>query len=102
MADNKTLLERFVSDLNGNVFLREFAFSSSEILLPGVGTIQIADHLVFLDEYALVVQLKQRDSNASATRDDLNAWFDRKVRRVAVTQLRDTLAYLQEHDSLQW
>jgi len=56
----KGLLEEFVGELNANLFLREFAFSAMQLRIPGRGDIEIADHLILLDDLAIAAQLKER------------------------------------------
>ncbi len=91
----KNLLEDFVARVNANVFLREFAFSATELSVPGKGQLEIADHLVLLDRLGLAYQLKERAATASKDLPDLNAWFNDKVRKKAVKQMRSTYALLE-------
>jgi hypothetical protein len=93
----KNLLEDFVAQLNANVFLREFAFSATELSIPGKGQLEIADHLVLLDKLGLIYQLKERDAAASNDIPDLLTWFEDKVRRKAVKQLGATHALLESY-----
>ena len=93
----RNLLEDFTAQLNANVFLREFAFSSTDLRLPGIGEIEIADHLILLDDLGFAFQLKERDSNAGGSRSELAAWFQSKVLKKAVSQVRDTLQMLRDH-----
>lgn len=91
-----TLLEQFVAQLNSNVFFREFAFPSAHLRVPG-GEVELADHLVLLDEIGLIFQLKERSEGASASTEALSAWFDAKVRRKGVSQISATKRMLVEH-----
>ena len=93
----KTLLEDFVAELNRNVFLREFAFSRTELRLPGIGETEIADHLILLDNLGLAFQLKERDAESSLDPADLRSWFRSKVLKKAVGQVRATLQMLRDH-----
>lgn len=95
LVASKNLLEDFVARLNANVFLREFAFSATELSIPGKGQVEVADHLVLLDKLGLVYQLKERDAAASKDLPELFAWFEDKVRRKAVKQLGSTYKLLQ-------
>lgn len=92
-----SLLEEFVGQINGSVFFREFAISSSVVRMPGVGEIEVADHLVLLEPYVLAFQIKERDPDAAQGLRDVSAWFRNKVQRKGVRQLRNTLKFLEEH-----
>lgn len=96
MATN-SLLERFVAQINANVFFAEFAFPSARLRVPGTGEYELADHLVLLDEIGLIFQLKERDLSAPRSAADLSAWFDAKIRKKAVKQIGDTQRLLGEH-----
>jgi hypothetical protein len=85
----KTLLEDFIARLNANVFLREFAFSSTELSVDGVGQVEVADHVVLLGNLALAFQLKERTQDASSA-EQLEKWLANKVARKAVRQIRST------------
>jgi hypothetical protein len=86
----KTLLERFVAQLNANVFLAEFAFDSAQIRVPGTGDIEIADHLVLLDDIGIVFQLKERMDGADSSVESLRSWFADSVRKKGVGQIQAT------------
>jgi hypothetical protein len=92
-----TLLEQFVASLNASVFLAEFAFSGSELSIPGLGTIEIADHLVLLDDLGILFQLKERDSSASTELNNVAKWFANKIRKKAVLQMRSTREHLRTY-----
>ncbi|HCU11298.1 MAG TPA: hypothetical protein DGB72_04135 [Gemmatimonadetes bacterium] len=86
----KTLLEEFVAQLNASIFLAEFAFPGSELTIRGQGKVEVADHLVLLDDLGIIFQLKERDAAASSAKAELNKWFANKVRKKAVAQVRST------------
>lgn len=93
----KTLLEDFIAAINANTFLREFAFSATQLRVPGLGEIELADHLVLLDDIALVFQLKEREAGAPSSGDDVQRWFASKVLKKGIQQLRETHRLLQLH-----
>jgi hypothetical protein len=95
MSSN-TLLEQFVAQLNESVFLAEFSFSGSEIRIPGTGDLEIADHLVLLEDMGIAYQLKERDVTASSSAGDLSKWFAKKVRKKAVKQMSETREMLRD------
>jgi hypothetical protein len=93
----KTLLERFIAQLNANVFFAEFAFDSAQLRVPGTGDIELADHLVLLDEIGLIFQLKERNSGAALGATELTSWFTAKVRKKAVSQIAASRTLLRHH-----
>jgi hypothetical protein len=97
----KTLLEAFVAQLNANVFLREFAFSSTALRVPGQGQVEIADHLVLLGDLGLIYQLKERDSGAAHSLADVESWFSNKVKKKAVKQIKSTRDLLGQYRGTQ-
>jgi hypothetical protein len=91
------LLEQFVGELNANLFLREFAFSRTLLRVEGVGEIEIADHLILLDDLALAFQLKEREDGATKEPSETEKWFRNKVLKKAVQQIKDTKSLLAQH-----
>jgi hypothetical protein len=92
----QTLSEQFVAQLNENVFFAEFAFTSNQLRIEGVGEVELADHLVILDDVALIFQLKERSHTANSDAGSLSSWFAKKVRKAAVKQVAETKAMLQD------
>lgn len=93
----RTLSEKFVARINANVFFAEFAFDSAQLRLPGTGDVELADHLIVLDESGLIFQLKERDASASVEAAALTDWFAGKVRKKGVRQIAETRRLLRDH-----
>jgi hypothetical protein len=91
-----TLLEEFVADLNERHFLKEFSFRHNTFVRPGRGTLEVADHVVWIDDLLFVFQLKERTSEETA----VERWIERSVLRKATKQIRATLALLEERDAV--
>jgi len=90
-------LESKVTGSNVAFFIEEFSFSRSEFTPPGRSELELADHLVVFDDVVLAYQMKERsaptpDPAAEAT------WFEKKVLKRATSQIRDTVALLDEQD----
>lgn len=83
-----TLLEDFVADLSSRRFLREFTFDKNAFHRDAVGTLEAADHIVWLDDLLFIFQLKERTVGTGS----LTSWLQRKVLKKATKQVRDTLA----------
>jgi hypothetical protein len=92
-------LEEYIAHLNGLAFWREFTFAQNTFS-PRPGTeLELADNLVWLGEYAIAMQLKQR-SEQTEDPDTERSWFRKKVLDQATSQVRDTLRFLEEHEQI--
>jgi len=92
-------LEEFTAQLNARTFWKEFTFSSTTFSPPAKSEVELADGLVKIGPLAFVFQLKQREKE-TADPDKERNWFQRKVLQKAVSQIRDSLAYLREHTKI--
>jgi hypothetical protein len=86
-------LQGAIAASNVGFFLREFSFSRTTFTPRGGTEVELADHVVSVGDVLLLFQMKQR---TEATDDPAseNTWFEKKVRKQAIRQLRDTLDYL--------
>lgn len=92
-------LEEFTAQLNGSTFWREFTFSQNQFSPRPGQEVELADNVVWLGEVLFVIQMKEREQPT----DDLKIerrWFNRKVRGKAVSQIKDTIKFLEEHESI--
>lgn len=90
-----------IGQLNEHFFFREFTFSKTTFRPSPVKEIELADNLVWLDDLAIVFQLKERRALDASTVDDEERWFRRKVVARGTRQIRDTLAYLNDHKQIE-
>lgn len=88
----KNQSEKFIDMINKNVFFKEFTFANNRVDTDN-GEIEIADYMVFLGDITLIYQIKERDKNAKG---NIESWFNRKVKRKAVDQIKNTLKYLND------
>jgi hypothetical protein len=92
-------LEEYIARLNGLAFWKEFTFANNKFMpLPGK-ELELADNFVWLGDYAFVLQLKER----IAAKEDPEAergWFRNKVLGKATKQVRDTLQFLRDHETI--
>jgi len=92
-------LEEYIAHLNSLAFWKEFTFAQNKFA-PQPGTeFELADNLVWLGEYAFVLQLKQRE-NETEDPEAERSWFQKKVIGTATSQVRDTLRYLNDHQDI--
>jgi hypothetical protein len=90
-----TLLESSIASINANAFFPEFTFAATAFPVPGQGERELADHIVLIGDVGMIFQMKEREPQPSDTSDEVQRWFDKKVRKKAVTQLRDTRQMLR-------
>jgi len=95
MPHNKS--EKFITSINTNVFFKEFTFDKNDFY-PSDGKKELADNILWLDELLFVIQIKERDSSKSKSSTD--AWFKNKVLNKAKKQIKNTLEYLLQYDSI--
>jgi hypothetical protein len=81
------LLDDFVAELNAHRFLKEFSFRKNTFLKAGVGTLEVADHIVWLSDLLFVFQLKERQGKSS----NVATWIRKQVLKEATRQIRGTL-----------
>src|SRR6266581_8650916 len=86
--------------LNESYFFREFTFSTNTFRPDKRTELELADAVVWLDEFLIVVQVKERYAAFGATSTDEENWFNREVLGKAVTQIGNTLQYLHSYDSI--
>ncbi|WP_244483194.1 hypothetical protein [Rhizobium sp. Leaf383] len=92
-------LEKFTAQINGFTFWREFTFSQNRFSPRPGQQLELADSFVWLGETAFIIQMKER----TEPKDDPDAerrWFRGAVLRTAVCQIRDSLRFLDEHESI--
>ncbi|MER8408159.1 hypothetical protein NKH16_26420 [Mesorhizobium sp. M1307] len=91
--------EEFTAQLNGSIFWKEFTFSQNQFSPRPGQELELADSFVWLGETAFVIQMKER---AKPTDDPEveRRWFKDAVRRKAVSQVKDSIRFLKEHETI--
>jgi hypothetical protein len=87
--------------LNESYFFREFTFSTNTFKPNRTTQLELADALVWLDDFLIVVQAKERYASFGASLADESNWFQKEVMGKAVSQIRNTLQYLNSYDSIE-
>jgi len=82
------LLEEFIRDLNARHFLKEFSFPNTTFKRDAVGTLEVADHVIWIEDLLFLFQLKDRQGPTSTLSD----WIARTVLKKGSKQIRDTLS----------
>jgi hypothetical protein len=89
--------ENIIGQINSNIFFKEFTFSKNDFKeLDANQRLEFADNVVWLDDLFFIYQIKERESN---TTNDLK-WFDNKVLKKAVKQIKLTLEYLSTYPKI--
>lgn len=97
MENNKT--EKIVSEINSNVFFREFTYSKNDFKdLDTKQKHEFADNVVWIDDTLFVFQIKDRNSSESENDDK---WFNNKILRTAVKQIKNTHKYLKSYPQIE-
>lgn len=91
-------LEEFIAHRNGITFWKEFTFTQLKFRVPA-GELELADNVVWFGETAFIIQMKEREG-ATDDPDTERKWFEKKVLKAAVKQIKDSLRFLNEHGSI--
>lgn len=92
-------LEEFTAQLNSATFWKEFTYSETWFYPRPKDKVELADGIVLIGPLAFVYQLKER-TDASDDPETERRWFNNKVLGKATKQIRDSLRYLAENDSI--
>ena len=92
-------LEEYIAHLNSLAFWKEFTFAQNKFAPQPGKQLELADNLVWLGDYACVLQLKQRTDETNDPEAE-RSWFRKKVLNNATSQVRDTLRFLDEHEQI--
>jgi hypothetical protein len=91
--------ESYVNGINTSVFLKEFTFGFDLIIEDqSQNEIELADNIVWLDDLFIVYQVKERNQLDKKT--DFESWFNNKVKKKAVKQIKNTLFELRRKEEL--
>jgi hypothetical protein len=93
-------LENHMSQINENIFFKEFCFSRNEFSPCQESELEFADHVIWLDDLLITFQLKERALSGAHTRETEITWFKKKVVGKATKQIRDTLHYLNTYEEV--
>lgn len=92
-----TKSEDIVSQINLNVFFKEFTFSKNDFKdLDTNQQLEFADNVVWLDDLFFIYQIKEREGDST---NDLK-WFENKVLKKAVKQIKSTLKYISNYPEI--
>ena len=98
---SKNILEEKIADINCNYFLKKFIFSKNNFKPHPSREYELADNVIWLDDVLIVMQLKERNENHSNNTDNLKRWFNNKVLKKGIKQIKDTLNYLGNYEKIE-
>ena len=92
--------ESEIARLNEHFFFKEFTYSKNTFRPHTSTEIELADSIIWLGELAIIFQLKERNISGSTTTEKEKKWFEKKVVTLATKQIRNSMAYLETHQSI--
>jgi len=92
--------ETAVGKLNTAHFFREFTFSTNTFKPNPARQLELADEVVWLDDFMILSQIKERNSPPDTTAANERKWFEAEVVKKATSQIRDTLSYLKTYPQI--
>ncbi len=93
--------EEEIAKLNEHFFFKEFTFSNNTFRPAPREEVELADSLIWLDDLAVIYQLKERHVSGTTSSEQETIWFEKKVLGRATQQIRDTLKYLKANDQIE-
>ena len=92
-------LEEYIAHLNMLAFWNEFTFDQNKFAPQPGREFELADNIVWLWDHAYVLQLKER-TNPTENPEAETTWFNKKVLGKATSQVRDSMRFLNEHETV--
>lgn len=88
--------EEYVNFVNDNMFLKEFTYSDNEIRIDD-GEIELADNIVWVDNFLFLIQIKHRNpSDKKGVQDEIK-WFKNKIEKIAKRQIKKSIQNINEY-----
>jgi hypothetical protein len=90
--------ENLVSQINSNVFFKEFTFAKNDFTdLDSKQKLEFSDNVIWLDDIFFIFEIKERDSKENS---DDSSWFNNKILKKAVKQIKNTHEYLAKYPNI--
>ena len=89
--------EQEITRINQNVFFKEFTFDKNDFIIDNLNKVELADNVLWLDDLLIIIQIKEKDSEGCSSVAD---WLKNKVFKKAKNQIKGTLRYLYEHNTI--
>jgi len=88
--------EEYLNFVNDNIFLKEFTYSDNEIIID-VGEIELADNIVWVDNFLFLIQIKYRNPSEAKDVQDEIKWFKNKIERIAKGQIKKSIQNISKY-----
>jgi hypothetical protein len=88
--------EEYVNFVNDNIFLKEFTYSDNEIKI-NAGKIELADNIVWVDNFLFLIQIKYRNPSAAKDVQDEIKWFKNKIEKIAKGQIKKSIQNISKY-----
>ncbi|HEX2693084.1 MAG TPA: hypothetical protein VHL12_03420, partial [Gemmatimonadaceae bacterium] len=95
-----TLLQEFIAQQSGNVFLKAFSFPTTQLPVLTTDDKALADRVVMMDEIGFVFQIMEREQKVASRLGDLEKWVVNHVVRRGVKQIQRTRELLASYMGL--
>lgn len=93
--------ENLVAQINSNVFFQEFTFQKNKFYPPDIkNELQLADNVVWIDDLLLIFQIKDRNKDSLCDSSSELKWYQNKVIKKGVSQIKDTLEYFSKYPQI--
>jgi|WetSurMetagenome_2_1015567.scaffolds.fasta_scaffold00544_13 hypothetical protein len=93
-------LQDYTSKLNGFFFWKEFSFHKNNFNPKPDSQLEFADHVIWLDDIIILYQIKEREFKTISDEQSEEKWFENKVLKKAKSQIRNTLKYLNNFETI--
>jgi len=96
-----TKSEKLITQINSNIFLQEFTFQKNTFYPPDTkNELQLADNIVWIDNLLFIFQIKERNKEDQSDSMTETKWYQNKILKIGVRQIKDTLKYLNEYPQI--
>ncbi|MBU4268490.1 MAG: hypothetical protein KJ808_06540 [Acidobacteria bacterium] len=93
--------ENLVAQINSNIFFQEFTFQKNEFYPPDTKIeLQLADNVVWIDDLLFIFQIKDRNKDSLCDSSSESKWYQNKVIKKGVSQIKDTLEYFSKYPQI--
>ena len=89
-----SLLHDFVAQQHANVFMRAFAFDTTQLPVSPENDLALADRVMLMDGIGFIFQLCEREPRVTSKAGDLEKWVASQAGRKGVKQVHNTSALL--------
>jgi len=90
--------EKFLTDINQNIFYREFTFDRNDFYTMAGNKVELADNVILLEEWMILIQIKER--NVDEAKVSQVKWFENKVLKKAKQQIKQGLRMLNSEEQI--